>query len=136
MSKSCVVDTNIIFSALIPESSFIRDNLLESNHIFYCPNFVITELFKHKHKILKHTKLNEVDFYTYFNGIIENISFVPIETISAKSRKAAFELCKDIDVCDTPFVALAIELHLSLWTGDKVLKEGLSNKGFTDFFTP
>ena len=136
MSKSCVVDTNIIFSALIPESSSIRDNLLESNHIFYCPNFVITELFKHKHKILKHTKLNEVDFYTYFNGIIENISFVPIETISAKSRNAAFELCKDIDVCDTPFVALAIELHLSLWTGDKVLREGLSKKGFTDFFIP
>ena len=136
MSKSCVVDTNIIFSALIPESSSIRDNLLESNHIFYCPNFVITELFKHKHKILKHTKLNEVDFYTYFNGIIENISFVPIETISAKSRKIAFELCKDVDVSDTPFVALAIELHLSLWTGDKVLREGLSKKGFTDFFIP
>jgi predicted nucleic acid-binding protein len=39
-----------------------------------------------------------------------------------------------IDVKDTPFVALAIELKLPIWTGDKKLKEGLKELGFKDFW--
>ncbi|MDI3520427.1 MAG: hypothetical protein PWR04_415 [Anaerophaga sp.] len=42
MSKSTlVVDTNIIFSALIPEQSRIRDLLFESDFLFYAPNLLI-----------------------------------------------------------------------------------------------
>lgn len=44
-----------------------------------------------------------------------------------------YDLCKDVDIKDTPFVALAIELGPSLWTGDKKLKEGLKQKGFDNF---
>ncbi|MEA3443441.1 MAG: PIN domain-containing protein [Bacteroidota bacterium] len=44
ISNSVVVDTNLIFSALIPKASKIRDILLESNMSFYAPNFLITEI--------------------------------------------------------------------------------------------
>lgn len=133
-SKSVVVDTNLIFSALIPKASKIREILLESNLTFYAPNFLIAEIYKHKEKLIKNSKFNETGFYIYFNGIIDKIQFVPIDFISIESKQKAYDLCKDIDAKDTPFIALAIDLNLPIWTGDKKLKDGLRLKGFDDFF--
>lgn len=132
--KSVVVDSNLIFSALIPKASKIREVLFESNMTFYAPNFLITEIYKHKDKLIKNSKLDESEFYLYFNGIIEKIQFVPIDFISIKSRQKAYDLCKDVDIKDTPFIALTIELNIPIWTGDKKLKAGLRLKGFDDFF--
>ena len=132
--KSVVVDTNLIFSALIPKASKIREVLYESKLTFFAPNFLITEIYKHKDKLINNSKLNEPEFYLYFNGIIEKIQFLPIEFISIESRQKAYDLCKDIDVKDTPFVALSIDLNLPIWTGDKKLKDGLRSKGFNRFY--
>ena len=135
ISKSVVVDTNLIFSALIPKASKIRELLFESNMTFFAPNFLISEIYKHKEKLIKNSKLDESEFYLYFNEIIEKIQFVPIDFISLDSRQKAYDLCKDIDIKDTPFIALTIDLNLLIWTGDKKLKDRLRSKGFNDFFT-
>lgn len=134
MENTIVVDTNLIFSALISSSSSIRDLLLEGQYDLYAPNYIITEIFKYKEKMLKYSKLNEEDFYVYLNGVIERIRFTPLDFISLESRQKAYELCKDVDIKDTPFVALAIELDVPLWTGDKKLIKGLEQKGFNNFF--
>jgi len=134
-SQSVVVDTNLIFSALIPKASKIRELLFESKITFLAPNFLITEIYKHKEKLIKNSKLDESEFYLYFNGIIEKIQFVPIDFIRIESRQKAYDLCKDIDIKDTPFISLAVELNLAIWTGDKKLKDGLRLKGFDDFFS-
>lgn len=131
--NSVVVDTNLIFSALIPKASKIREILFESNRLFYSPNFLISEIYKHKDKLVKNSKLNESEFYLYFNGIVERIKFVPIDFIGIESRQKAYELCRDIDIKDTPFVALSIDLNIPIWTGDKKLREGLESKGFNGF---
>jgi predicted nucleic acid-binding protein len=132
--NSVVVDTNLIFSALIPKASKIREILFESNMTFYSPNFLITEIYTHKDRLLKSSKLTDSEFYLYFNGIIERIKFIPTDFIGNDSRQKAYDLCKDIDVKDTPFVALAIDLGLPIWTGDKKLKDGLRLKGYQDFY--
>lgn len=134
MEKALVIDTNLIFSALISKSSNIRDILLGGQYELFAPNYIITEIFKHKEKILKYCKLSEDDFYIYLNGIIEQIRFTPLDFISLESRQQAYDLCKDIDVKDIPFVALSIELDVPLWTGDKKLIKGLEQKGFDRFF--
>ena len=59
MEKAIVVDTNIIFSSLLANASIFRDALLESDYIFYAPNYIVAELFKHKEKIRKFSKLTE-----------------------------------------------------------------------------
>ena len=102
--------------------------------IFFAPNFLITEIYKHKNKLIKNSKLNESEFYLYFNGIIERIQFLPIDFISIESKQKAYDLCKGIDIKDTPFIALAIELNIPIWTGDKKLKDELISKGFNYFF--
>lgn len=129
-----VVDTNIIFSSLLPEHSALRDILLESNHSFYAPNYLFTELFRYKSKIEKYGKLKEEDLYLFLSKITENIHFVQLDMIAVHHRAKAFELCKDIDVKDTVFVALCFELEALLWTGDKKLKNHLLNTGFAEFF--
>ncbi len=134
ISKSVVIDTNLIFSALIPKASKLREILFESNLTFFAPNFLITEIYKHKNKLIKNSKLDESEFYLYFNGIIERIQFLPIDFVSIVSRQRAYDLCKDIDIKDTPFIALAIDLNIPIWTGDKKLKDGLRLKGFNDFY--
>jgi predicted nucleic acid-binding protein len=134
ISNSVVVDTNLIFSALIPKASKIREILFESNMTFYSPNFLITEIYTHKDKLLKSSKLKESELYLYFNGIIERIKFIPTDIISNDSRQKAYDLCKDIDIKDTPFIALAIDLGILIWTGDKKLKDGLRLKGYHDFY--
>jgi len=132
--KSAVVDTNLIFSALIPQKSKIRDYLFDNELTFYTPNYLISEIYKHKEKLIGNSKLTEDEFFIYFNGMIEQITFVPKDLISVDSRQKAYEYCRDVDIKDTPFVALALELNSPLWTGDKKLKEGLKRKGFTSFF--
>lgn len=135
ISKSIVIDTNLIFSALLSKSSKIRDIIFEDKNTLISPNFLITEIYKHKNKLIKLSNLDESEFYLYFNEIIENIQFLPINFISLESKEKAYALCKDIDIKNTPFVALSIELNSPIWTGDKKLKEGLISKGFNNFFT-
>ena len=66
--------------------------------------------------------------------MISNI--VPTDFIGTESRQKAYDLCKKVDLSDIPFIALAIELDIPLWTGDKQLKEGLKNQGFINFYNP
>ena len=134
ISNAIVIDTNLVFSALISKASQIREILFESNLDFYSPNILITEIYKHNEKLLKSSKLTSTEFFMYFNGIIERIQFVPTDFISLESRQKAYDLCYDVDIKDLPFVALSIDLKIPLWTGDKKLKIGLIKKGFHNFY--
>lgn len=65
---------------------------------------------------------------------MERINFIPTDFIGIESRQKAYDLCCDVDIKDTPFVALSIDLSIPLWTGDKKLKDGLRLKGFVNFY--
>lgn len=58
------------------------------------------------------------------------IKSISEDLINQNSWTKAVELTHDVDEDDTPFVALTIELNAVLWTGDKKLLNGLTNKGF------
>jgi len=129
-----VVDTGIIFSSLLSKSAEQRKIFFNKEYKFYSPNFVFLEIFKHKEKILKHTKTSEVEVYEYLIAVLQRIHFINEEIVSVENRSAAYELCKDVDKNDTPFVALALELGACLWSSDKKLIKGLKEKGFNRFF--
>lgn len=129
-----VVDTNILFSSLLSERSQQRKIILSKHHVIYAPNYVFTELFKHKEKIIRNSKASEIEVYEYLTTILGHIHFVHPELISRENRHAAYLLCHDIDRDDIPFVALTLQLDALLWTGDITLKAGLINKGFDNFF--
>jgi predicted nucleic acid-binding protein len=133
--KKVIVDTNILFSTLLGKSKKFRDVLLtEEDATFYSCKFVIVELFKHKEKIQKYSSLEEDEILELLYSLLKRIKIFDEDSVTAESRKKAFDLCKDIDEKDTPHVAITIELDGLLWTKDKVLKGGLESKGFDSFF--
>ena len=137
MNPPVVVDTNILFAALVSRHSRIRETLLmEPDISFCCPRFVFSELFKHKERILAATELSEDELLDALNSLFAHIRFVDESAIRIGDWLEARRLCSGIDEKDTPFIALAIHLNARLWTEDGELKNGLRAKGFNLFFEP
>lgn len=121
-----VVDTNVVFSALLNPKSPIGEVLLnlQEEIDFYAPKFIEEEILRYKPKILIYTKLSEADLNIIYECIFNSIILVSEDLIHPANWKKAHELTKEIDEFDTPFVALSIELNAKLWTGDKKLRLG------------
>ena len=130
-----IVDSNIIFSALIKSENKFRELIMFNERFnFISSNFLIVELFKLKEKLMKFSKLSELDLLSSYHLLLNQIDFVNDNLISKNNIKKAYDLCHSIDVKDTIFVALTIEFDGLLWTADKKLIKGLHSKGFNRFF--
>jgi putative PIN family toxin of toxin-antitoxin system len=134
MKQLIVVDTNILFAALQNKSNKIRAILTNPNLIFYAPNFLVVEVFKHKERILKKASSTEEEILELLMLLIQQIKFVPEAHIPTETIIHAFRLCKGEDDKDTLFVALALEYEALLWTRDEKLKQHLKTQGFNAFF--
>ena len=104
-----VVDTNIVFSALLNPSGTIGElivNPIEGIEL-YSSSFMRVELFKHHKKISKISGLTieEIEGLTYL--ITENIHFISEDQIPEEIWKESEIILSQIDTKDTPFVALA-----------------------------
>jgi predicted nucleic acid-binding protein len=130
-----VIDTNIIFSALLREDNRYANAIIknEEAYDFYAVYFTIVELFKHKEKIQKFSKLSEEDILEILYELLKHIHIINDDIISITSWKQAMQLAHDVDIKDVPNVALTIELSAQLWTNDNELKKGLRAKGFNEF---
>ena len=127
-----VVDTNIIFSAILNTEGTIADLLLSDNPFdFYTPSYIWKELSKHEDKLLKILRLDsseqlqELKFMT-----TQNIRFISEFQVKVEDWEKAHKLTIDIDFDDIAFIALTLHLNGILWTGDKKLRTGLARKGF------
>ena len=127
-----VVDTNIIFSALIRSRNTIPDIIIApfSHFKFYTSEYLFKELEKHQQKLLKASKLTEPEINKAKTELFKYINIISLEIIPQEIWLKAETLTFDIDPDDISFVALSIFLDAYLWTGDKVLYNGLINKGF------
>lgn len=127
-----IVDTNIIFSGLLNPSGKIGDLLLNSTDSFefFAPTFILDELKNHHNKLLKISKLSEVELEFLKRILLKKIELIDPENLLSESWEKSMELVKDIDEFDAPFIALSLELKSPLWTGDKKLINGLKQKEF------
>jgi predicted nucleic acid-binding protein len=132
-----VVDTNIFFSLLLHQDATARRRFLtDTTHTFYCPRFFLVELFKHKERIAAATELSEDDLLECLHELLARIDFVEEGSIPIGTWMEARRLCRDVDLKDTPFIAMTLHLDGRLWTGDEALKTALRAKGFNRFFEP
>ena len=127
-----VIDTNIIFSALISSGSVIPEIIIASsgNFKFYTSEYLFDELEEHKIKLQKASKLTEKEIERAKTKLFKYINIISLGIIPQKIWQEAEALTFDIDPDDISFVALSIFLDASLWTGDKTLYNGLQSKGF------
>ncbi len=129
-----IVDTNIVFSGVLNTESSIGRILIDSKNYFefYSINFLKTELFKHRRKLLNLTAVSEEELDELINLITNKIYFIDEEIISPNQIQEASELIYNTDPSDIPFLALTMYLKGKLWTGDKVLIKALRKNGFND----
>lgn len=128
-----VIDTNCVFSAILNPANKIGQIIINGSKYFdfITINQLQLEIQSHTNKILNISSLQLNEFKLVYKSITSKIQFIDDELISEKSLNKAFELTKNIDLDDSPFVSLAIQLKSKLWTGDKKLLYGLKKKGFS-----
>lgn len=92
-----VVDTNILFSILLRRQNRLRDVLMSTRDTrVYCCRMSITELFKHKAKILKYAVLTEEELFESLQEVLQRLSFYDELSIAQPSIQKALELCRDV----------------------------------------
>jgi predicted nucleic acid-binding protein len=134
--KTVVVDTNVLFSALLGSSSNFAHSILTTDHSYWICESIIVELFKHKEKIVQHSRLSEDDIARLYYRLLDRLNIFKEALIELPYRQDAYRLCKGIDETDAPQVALTMQLGGLLWTGDQKLKRALRDQGFDQFFEP
>jgi len=132
-----VVDTNILFSAILNSQSRIGQIILHPSrkHKFYSVKFLQKEIQNHFNKISKITKLSDEEIYELIEILYSRIHFISDELIPIETITKADELTKAVDFDDILFVALSLHLNCKLWTGDIALMKALKKQGFNRFIT-
>lgn len=130
--KKIIVDTNIIFSCLLNSQGAIGDLIFNSKNIFdfYSNQYMRFEIRKHWNKLIRISKLTDLELETAYDKMLTKLTFINEELIPQSDWEKAEVLVADIDMDDTDFVALTRYLKASLWTGDKPLYDGLKAKRF------
>ena len=82
-------------------------------------------MYRHRAKLLKLTRLFEPELVELEQLVTGGISFINEGLLPAAVWQQAETLVRRIDADDTPFVALALHLDGTLWTGDLRLYHGL-----------
>jgi len=113
-----VIDTNRIMAGLLKESTS-RKIILDNHFLFYAPDYIETELFRHREYLMKKAKITESDFDTLLHILLEQITLVPFDTFEPEYSRA-IRIMEPIDENDAPFLAVGVALKLDgIWTEDR-----------------
>ncbi len=125
-----IVDTNIVFSAVLNSAGKIGDLLLNSHGLiqFFGCDFLKEELLEHHEKLKGISNLSDAEIQISKGLLFSRITFIDTRLLPASTLIQAEGLVENIDPDDTEHVALALHLECKLWSGDKKLRRGLREK--------
>jgi predicted nucleic acid-binding protein len=128
MITDYVIDANILMSIHISGNANYRPILGFYN--FLLPEFSLVEIEKYREVIQQKTKMQEDDLARWTLFVFSEITILPNYILSQESLQKSNQLLNNIDIKDTSYVALSLQLDLILLTRDKPLSTGLRKKGF------
>jgi|SRR3989344_2115598 len=123
-----VVDTNIVFSALLTRGNpllFFELNSLLGSFECIAPEFLFFEIGNRVDKILKCSQYSKENFIEVFSFIKKEIELIPLATFKERMQEA---LQKAPHEKDAPYVALALAFDCKIISGDKGLQSRLPEK--------
>lgn len=88
------------------------------------------EIQKHWERLKKISNLSDKQLQVSYTQTLSRLKFINEEIIPVETWLASELITKEIDIDDTDFVALTKFLKATLWTGDKVLYNGLKRLEF------
>ncbi len=126
-----VIDANIVISALV-RSRRIKDLLMKKEPMeFFTPAYTYFEILKNYDKITKYVDLGEGDLLFILTQIIPKKIRICGEQFYFDKIPEAYEIAKNFDEKDTPFIALSLKINAPIWTGDKeMIRYGLKSGKF------
>jgi len=112
-----IVDTNILISALIKDST-TRKIIVESEWDFCYPEISFHEIRKYRQLVLKKSGMDEEEYNHLLSLLLKHIRIIPDEFIY-KSLTEAAELLAHIDPDDVVFLSAAISYgDAIIWSDD------------------
>jgi predicted nucleic acid-binding protein len=108
-----VVDTNIVFSAILNTNSRIGQILIKSpgGVTFYSTNFLQHEIRRHRPKLEKITRLSQEELIELEALVTRKVTFIDQELVTDEWLLKAESMLVGIDIDDAPFLALALQLQ-------------------------
>lgn len=116
-----VIDSNVLISALI-SNNVTRELILEIDEDLYSPDFLESEIEKHKDLVKEKSGLTSTELDSLLTILMDNILVVPRETYEKKIDLAE-KAMSDTDKKDVPFLAIAMEKEAAIWSDDKDFDE-------------
>ena len=126
--RDFVLDANVLMSMLISGKAIYKSLL--KDYTFMSSDFAFIEIEKYQDIIQSKTKIDTENLKQFSYFLFSHIHFMPTYLIEDEAKQKAIKLVEDIDVKDVSYVALSIQLDLTLLTRDIPLYEGLRKKGF------
>ena len=117
-----VIDSNILFSALIKDS-ITRKLILEHKEMFLFPEIIFEEMEKYKYELVEKSKMKEKDFERLFALLLKKMQIIPTEKLEPY-REKSLKIMEKIDKKDALFIACGMAYTNSvIWSEDKKLKK-------------
>ena len=133
-----IADSNIFMSALVNPTGRTASILAERKKIQYIvPDYLITEVTEHIPDLVKRFKNQKTkkELLADFKKLLEGITIVKEEDLQKTYVAKAEKIVADVDENDMHFIALHLQIKHKIWTSDKLLIKGLTEKGYGHFFT-
>jgi len=115
-----VLDANVLIAALVKDG-LTRKLLFEPDVIYFAPEFIIDEVFKHIDEVSNKVGVKPETIGELLNKIFSraNINVIPFEELKNFVKDA-----KNIvpDVGDLLYFACALKMKCPVWSNDKRLK--------------
>ncbi len=113
-----VIDTNRIMAGLLKDSTS-RKIILHRSFSFFAPDYIETELFRHRLYLMKKAKITEQDFDLLMRTLLKRVVLVPFEDFEPEYRRA-IQVMEPVDENDAPFLAVGLALGIGhIWTEDR-----------------
>lgn len=113
-----VIDPNRIMAGLVKESTS-RKIILHDRFSFYVPDYIETELFKHREYLMKKAKMSRSDFDALMHILLDRITLVQFDEFEQEYFRAV-RIMEPIDENDSPFLAVGLALSLDdIWTENR-----------------
>ena len=127
-----VVDTNVLMSALLRDDSFTAKLLKSGSFDLYCPEEGLKEIGCYKKYLISKQKPSikrrSLEYAVKF--VLGSVHIILSELYSQRMGEG-YEVMKDIDGKDTPFLALALQLNCPIWSNDRHFKKQGAAKVYT-----
>ena len=104
---------------------------------YIVPDYLITEVTEHIPDLVKRFKNQKTkkELLADFKKLLEGITIVKEEDLQKTYVAKAEKIVADVDENDMHFIALHLQIKHKIWTSDKILVKGLTEKGYGHFFT-